>query len=597
MAYKAPVADIAFTLHNIADLDGLLASDGFDSVSSDMVGSILAEAARFAETELDPINVAGDRFGCVLANNEVKVAPGWKQAYQRWKESGWNGISAPTTWGGQDLPVLLGAAVAELWNGGSAAFALAPMLTASAIEALQAHASDELKARYLPHLTSGAWMATMNLTEPHAGSDLGALTARAERSVDGTYRIFGQKIFISYGEHDLTENIIHLVLARLPDAPAGSAGISMFLVPKYLVGDDGGLGERNDVKCLSIERKLGLHGSPTCTMAFGDSGRGAVGWLVGHENRGLAAMFTMMNVARLTVGIQAVGVAARACERAVAYASDRCQGRAPGTAADVTSRIIEHPDVQRSLLTMKALTAAGRAIAFACAHAIDMSRRGPDEERADWAQRASLLTPVAKAFASDAAIMVTSLGIQVHGGAGYIEETGAAQDLRDGRIFAIYEGTNGIQAIDLVTRKLTLADGTTATRMIEEMSQIAGKAAAVNRDDFGQMGARLLAATERLSEATEHILAANAAGRRSEALAGATPYLRLFGLTSGGALLAKGALRAAASGENERWVALARFFAENLVDETAGLLSSIVDGAAALDTTARAYLPEMHSQT
>jgi hypothetical protein len=595
MGFRAPVAEIAFTLRHIAGLDALLAAGGSGGLSSDMIDSILAEAGRFAENELDPIDASGDRFGCILAGDAVKTAPGWKETYQRWTEGGWNGVSAPTEWGGQNLPVMLNAAVEELWNAGSAAFASGPMLTAGAITALQAHASDDIKARYLPRLVSGAWMATMNLTEPQAGSDLGALAARAERADDGTYRIFGQKIFITYGEHDLTENIIHLVLARLPDAPAGTAGISMFLVPKFLVNEDGTLGKRNDVKCTSLERKLGLHASPTCTMIHGDSG-GAIGWLVGEENRGLAAMFTMMNIARLTVGIQGVGVAARAYDRAVAYAHDRKQGRSPGAASDATSPIVEHPDVQRDLLTMKALTAASRAIAYSCAHAIDMSQRGPAEERGAWANRASLLTPVAKAFSSDVAIAVASLGIQVHGGVGYIEETGAAQHLRDARIFAIYEGTNGIQAIDLVTRKLTLADGSTVKSLIEELSRIADETATGNRDDFGQMGPRLVAAMERLAKATESLALAIAADRRADALSGATPYLRLFGLAAGGTLLAKGALHAVASGTDDSWISLARFFAENLVDETAGLATTVCDGAAALHAAGKAHLFDAFGQ-
>jgi 3-(methylsulfanyl)propanoyl-CoA dehydrogenase len=595
MGFRAPVAEIAFTLRHIADLDALCAAGDADDLSPEMVDSILAEAARFAENELDPINAPGDRFGCVLTGDSVTTPPGWKETYQRWTGGGWNGVSAPAEWGGQNLPALVNAAVDELWNAGSAAFAAGPMLTAGAVVALHDHASDDLKARYLPRLVSGEWMATMNLTEPQAGSDLGALVARAERANDGTYRIFGQKIFITYGEHDLTENIIHLVLARLPDAPAGTAGISMFLVPKFLIDDSGALGRRNDVKCAGLERKLGLHASPTCTMIYGDNG-GATGWLVGQENRGLAAMFTMMNIARLTVGIQGVGVAARAYGRAVEYARVRRQGRPPGTTAGESCPIVEHPDVQRNLLNMKALTAGSRAIAYSCALAIDMSRRGPADERGAWADRASLLTPVAKAFSTDAAIAVASLGIQVHGGAGYIEETGAAQHLRDTRIFAIYEGTNGIQAIDLVTRKLPLADGEAIKRLIEDLGRIANEAATVNRDDFGQMGPQLGAAIERLTKATEYLRSEISGGRVAAALAGATPYLRLFGLAAGGTLLAKGALHAVASGSGETWISLARFFAENLVDETAGLTTTVCSGAEALNAAAVAHLLDRSGQ-
>jgi len=590
MALRAPVAEITFMLSHIAGLEATLASGGFGDLDVDSVEAILAEAGRFAEGELDPINIAGDRAGCQMTSGNVTTPPGWKEAYRRWIEAGWNGVSAPAEWGGQGLPVMVQAAAQELWHTGSAAFAAGPMLTASAIEALEAHASADLKERYLPQLVAGTWMATMNLTEPQAGSDLAGIRARAEPADDGSYRLFGQKIFITYGEHDLTENIIHLVLARLPDAPAGTKGISLFLAPKFLVNDDGSLGERNDVVCAGMEHKLGLHGSPTCTMMYGENGAGAIGWLVGEAHQGLAAMFTMMNIARLTVGIQGIGIAARAYDQALAYAHERRQGRAPGASRDTTSLIVEHPDVQRDLLAMKSLTAASRAIAYNCAHAIDMSRHGPTEARDAWADRASLLTPVAKAFSTDVGIEVTSLGIQVHGGAGYIEETGAAQHMRDARIFALYEGTNGIQAIDLVTRKLRLSGGSAVRRMIEDLGLIASEAAAINRADFGQMGTRLLNALQHLTTATEFLELALAEDRRAIALAGATPYLRLFGLATGGTLLAKGALHAAASNEDDSWISLARFFAETMVEETGALALTVTEGADALSAAARQHL-------
>ena len=595
MSFRIPVDEIAFTMRHIAGLDAMLAAGGFDDLSVDMVEAILAEASRFAEEELDPINRGGDRIGCRLEDGRVTTPPGWKEAYRRWREAGWNGVSARAEWGGQELPVMVHAAASEIWNAGAAAFAAGPMLTMGAIEALEIHASEELKKTYLPKLVSGVWMATMNLTEPQAGSDLGAVRTRAERADDGSYRIFGQKIFITYGEHDLTDNIVHMVLARLPDAPTGTGGISLFLVPKFLVNDDGSLGERNDLICAGIEHKLGLHGSPTCTMVYGDSGKGAKGFLVGEEHRGLAAMFTMMNIARLTVGIQGIGVAARAYDRALAYARERRQGRAPGTARDAMSPIVEHPDVQRDLLRMKALTAASRAIAYSCAHAIDMSRRGPAAERGAWGERASLLTPIAKAFSTDAGVEVASLGIQVHGGTGYIEETGAAQHLRDARIFAIYEGTNGIQAIDLVMRKLRLSEGEAIERLIEEFAGIAGEVSAINRADFGRMGAHLTAAIKHLAASGEYLAAALSANKLREALAGATPFLRLFGLTAGGTLLAKGALKSAASENGAAWIALARFFAETMLDETAALSATVTEGAAGLDQAAAAHLLQGHA--
>lgn len=590
MGLRAPVAEITYMMGHVADLEAILSCSDFDDLSADMVAAILAEAGRFAEEELDPINIPGDRTGCRLANGAVTTPPGWKDAYRRWAEAGWNGVSAPSEWGGQGLPATVHAAVQELWNAGSASFAAGPMLTAGAIEALEAHASAELKARYLPNLVAGTWMATMNLTEPQAGSDLGALRARAERADDGSYRIFGQKIFITYGEHDLTENIIHLVLARLPDAPAGTRGISLFLVPKFLVNEDGSLSDRNDVLCAGLEEKLGLHGSPTCTMVYGDGGDGAIGWLVGEEHSGLAAMFTMMNIARLTVGVQGVGIAARAYDRALAYAHERRQGYAVGASRDKMSLIVEHPDVQRDLLRMKSLTAAARAIVFSCAEAIDMSRHGPLEARDAWADRASLLTPIAKAFSTDVGIEVTNIGIQVHGGAGYIEDTGAAQYMRDARIFALYEGTNGIQAIDLVTRKLSLSGGDAVKRLIEDFRSIANQVPAVENPEFGQMGSILLAALEHLARTTDFLATALAEDQRGIALAGASPYLRLFGIAAGGVLLAKAALHANASNDGDAWISLARFFAETLVGETEALAANVIDGADSLDSAARAHL-------
>ena len=373
-----------------------------------------------------------------------------------WRKGGWNGLASPAEWGGQGLPQIVNAACTEMWNGASMAFGVGPLLTMGAIDALNAHGSDALKRAYLEKLVTGEWTGTMHLTEPQAGSDVGALRTRAERAADGTYRITGQKIFITYGEHDLTDNIIHFVLARLPDAPPGTRGISLFLVPKFLLNADGSPGARNDVRAHSIEHKLGIHGSPTCTMVFGDHG-GATGFLIGEENAGMACMFTMMNRARLAVGLQGVGIAERATQQAIAYARERKQGRTTGMPAKESAPIIAHPDVKRMLMTMRALTQAARSICYATALALDRAERGTDKAAREAAHaRASLLTPLAKAFSSDIGIEVTSLGVQVHGGMGFIEETGAAQLYRDARIAAIYEGTNGIQAIDLVTRKLPL---------------------------------------------------------------------------------------------------------------------------------------------
>src|SRR5712691_7817746 len=495
MTYRAPVADMAFALKNAAGFGPAMAEGIYGDLTEDVVEAVLEEAGKFANDILAPLNAPGDHHGAQFKDGAVITAPGWKDAYRAWSQAGWNGLAAPAKWGGQELPHAVNAACIEMWNSAAMAFGLGPLLTMAGTDALEAHGSDALKQTYLPKLISGEWMGTMQLTEPQAGSDVGALRTRAERAADGSYRIAGQKIFITYGEHDLTDNIIHFVLARLPDAPPGTRGISLFLVPKFLLPADGSLGERNDVHAHSIEHKLGIHASPTCTMVFGDAG-GATGFLIGEENRGMACMFTMMNRARLSVGLQGVAIAERATQQALAYARERKQGRTTDLgftrdrqdslpksakadlgsgAGDGASPIIAHPDVRRMLLTMRALTRAARTICYATAVALDHAERGTDESvRKAAHERASLLTPVAKAFATDIGIEVASLGVQVHGGMGFIEETGAAQHYRDARILAIYEGTNGIQAIDLVTRKLPLSDGGAVNAVIAEIKRTVG---------------------------------------------------------------------------------------------------------------------------
>jgi alkylation response protein AidB-like acyl-CoA dehydrogenase len=444
-----------------------------------------------------------------------------------------------------------------------------------AIEALNNHGTDALKQKYLEKLTTGEWMGTMQLTEPQAGSDVGALRTRAERAGDGSYRITGSKIFITYGEHDLTDNIVHFVLARLPDAPPGTRGISLFLVPKFFVNQDGSLGSRNDVRCHSIEHKLGIHGSPTCTMVYGDSG-GATGWLVGEENRGLACMFTMMNNARLAVGLQGVAIAERATQQAFAYANDRRQGRVGGSGA-----IVNHPDVRRMLLTMRGLTRAARAICYATGAAIDRSHRGRDEAaRRAGNERASLLTPVAKAFSTDIGTEVASLGVQVHGGMGFIEETGAAQHYRDARIAQIYEGTNGIQAIDLVTRKLPMNGGAVVRAYLDELRQTVARVKATNDPGFGATAARLCDAVDSLDRATTWLLG-QLEKSPDVALSGATPYLRLFAAAAGGCALAEEALAGIRVDDPDAAsrIALARFFAENIAVQAGGLETTVTEGA------------------
>jgi acyl-CoA dehydrogenase len=581
MTYRAPVADIAFALKNAAGFGPALAEGLYDDLSEDVVDAVLEEAGKFAGDILAPLNAPGDRHGALFKDGAVTTAPGWKDAYRAWTQAGWNGLAAPAQWGGQELPHAVNAACVEMWNSAAMAFGLGPVLTMAGIDALAAHGSDELKRVYLPKLVSGEWMGTMQLTEPQAGSDVGALRTRAERAADGSYRITGQKIFITYGEHDLTDNIIHLVLARLPDAPPGTKGISLFLVPKFLLNADGSLGARNDARAHSIEHKLGIHASPTCTMVYGDNG-GATGYLIGDENRGMACMFTMMNQARLAVGLQGVAIAERATQQALAYARERKQGRASGGQSG-SSPIIAHPDVKRMLLTMRALTRAARAICYATAVALDRAQRSPDEaERKAAHERASLLTPVAKAFATDIGNEVTSLGVQVHGGMGYVEETGAAQHYRDARIAAIYEGTNGIQAIDLVTRKLPLSGGATVKAYLSEIRRTVAAVNADNDSALGWTGIRLQDAVDSLERATEWLLG----GQHNDpdtALAGATPYLRLFALAAGGALLAEEALaatRLAGNGADAAGrIALARFFAENLAVQAGSLERTVVEGA------------------
>jgi alkylation response protein AidB-like acyl-CoA dehydrogenase len=577
MAHRAPVDDLLQALRSAADLPALIA-EGVLEIDEDTVRAVLEEAGKFGGEVLDPLNAPGDRAGCRLVDGQVETPPGWKEAYRQFAAGGWPALAAPERWGGQHLPQVLASAAGEIWNGANLAFGLCPLLTLGAVDALEAQGSAELKRLFLPKMVAGEWTGTMNLTEPQAGSDLGALKTRAVRQADGSYRLFGTKIFITYGDHDMTANIVHLVLARLPDAPAGTRGISLFAVPKYLVGTDGAALARNDVVVAGIEHKLGIHASPTCVMKFGER-EGAVGYLVGEENRGLAVMFIMMNAARLAVGVQGVAVAERATQQAIAYARERRQGRASGDDGADMVPIIAHPDIRRSLLTMRALTQAARCICLLTAKHTDVAQRARDARaRAAASQRVALLTPVAKAFATDVGCEVASIGVQVHGGMGFIEETGAAQIYRDARILPIYEGTNGIQAIDLVTRKLPLAGGEVVAALLRELQTIVGRVRASNRAQFGRMGERLDAAVSALEEATRWMVGAHAR-QPDAALAGATPYLRLFGLAAGGTYLAKAALASDGEGASAGAVTVARFFAENLATAAPALKESIVAGA------------------
>src|SRR5664280_1309968 len=576
MPYRAPVSDIAFALKHAAGLKAALAEGLYGDLDEAMVDQVLVEAGRFATDVIAPLNRVGDKSGTPFKDGAVTTPPGWKQAYTAWAAAGWNGVAAPAEFGGQDLPHAVNAACIEMWNSGSMAFGIGPALTMAAIDALAAYGSDDLKQRYLGMLISGEWMGTMQLTEPQAGSDVGALRTRATRAPDGSYRITGSKIFITYGEHDLTSNIIHFVLARLPDAPPGTKGVSLFLVPKVMPD-----GKRNDVRAHSVEHKLGIHGSPTCTMIYGDQG-GATGFLVGQEHKGMLCMFTMMNRTRLAVGLQGVAIAELATQQALNYARERKQGAG--------GAIIHYPDVQRMLLTMRAATAAARAICYATAVAIDRSQRGKSEAaRKAGDERASLLTPIAKAFSTDIGIEVASLCVQVHGGMGFIEETGAAQHYRDARIAAIYEGTNGIQAIDLVTRKIPLDGGKTVAAYLAELRATVSAVKASNAPAFGDTAARLGEAVDSLERATQWLLAQKSS---DAALAGATPYLKLFGQAAGGCMLADQALAALReSGDAPSRIALARFFAENIAVQASGLERSVTEGAESI-TNAQAALAE-----
>lgn len=584
MTYRAPVNDMAFTLRDLAGLDDLVKSGAFPDVSDDLISAILDEAAKLAGDVIAPLN--REEAHAELCSDGVTTPPGFREAYQQWVEGGWGAIAATPDFGGQGLPISIAAALQEMWNAACMSFGLCPILSQGSIEALTAHGTDEQKERYLAKLISGEWTGTMNLTEPQAGSDLNALKAKAVPQGDGSYRITGTKIFITYGDHDMAENIIHLVLARLPDAPAGTKGISLFLVPKFLVNDDGSLGARNDAKCVGLEGKLGIHGSPTCVMAYGED-EGAIGYLIGEENRGLACMFTMMNNARLLVGVQGVAIAERAYQQALGYATERKQGRPLGEdlPAGEMGAIIGHADIRRMLMSMKSLTEAARAICYANAVAIDQSHAGTDAAaRAAGKARADLLTPIAKGWSTDIGCEVASLGVQIHGGMGFIEETGAAQHYRDARILPIYEGTNGIQAIDLVTRKLPLDNGGVVKTYLAEIRETADQAVAHNDADLNVAGHALSDALDALEDATDWMLETLPSDANA-CLAGATPYARLFGNVAGGHYLTRAAL-AAADRPDDSYLAAkkatARYYAENSLPVCAGLAVTSTAGSAAI---------------
>ena len=576
MTYAAPLAEMRFALNAVADLPEIAKLPGYEEATPDLVDAILDEAGKLAGEVLAPLNHPGDREGSVYENGVVRTPHGFREAYGQFVEGGWNALPFDPDYGGQGLPWTLASAVQEIWHAANLSFGICPLLTAGAVELLQAHGNDDQKETYLPKMISGEWAGTMNLTEPQAGSDVGALRTKAERNGDH-YLISGQKIYITYGEHDFTENIVHMVLARLPDAPPGTKGISLFLVPKFLVNADGSLGPRNDLRCVSIEHKLGITASPTAVMAYGDSG-GAIGYLIGEENEGMACMFTMMNNARLAVGIQGVAIAERAYQQARAYAFDRVQSR-PIEGGNGPAAIIRHPDVRRMLATMKAKTEAARALTYWAAAALDRAKREPDAEcRAAQQALIDLLIPVTKSWCTDVGCDVASLGVQVHGGMGFIEETGAAQHFRDARILPIYEGTNGIQALDLFTRKLLRDKGAAMTQLLMEMR--AGLPAVNGNSDLAALRAPLAQSLEALDRAAAWMLEEGGKDLARGA-ASATAFQSLFGVVLGGWLLAKAAQQNGGNDPSTRdgKIKTARFYAENLLGEAVGLADAVTGGA------------------
>ena len=586
--YVPPLKDMRFVIKDLIGLEQFTALPGLAEVTPELVDQVLEEAGRFAAEVLAPLNRIGDTQGAQLSDGIVTMPAGFKEAYRQFVESGWNGLSGLEAFGGQGLPRIISMPVAELWNSANMAFCLCPMLTAGVLEALERKGSSEQQRVFLPKLTTGEWTGTMNLTEPQAGSDLSAVRARAVPQADGSYKLHGQKIFITYGEHDLAENIIHLVLARTPNAPEGTRGLSLFIVPKFLVHADGSLGARNDVRCVSIEHKMGIHASPTCVLAYGEQG-GATGYLVGEENEGLRLMFIMMNHARLGVGMEGVAIAERAYQHALSYAKQRVQGREIGVKSGDRVTIIHHPDVRRMLMTMKAQTEAARALAYTASAALDLANRHPDKDkRAHHQALVDLLTPIVKGWSTELAVEIASIGLQIHGGMGFIEETGAAQFYRDARITTIYEGTTGIQALDLIGRKVAAENGHSMRVALAELQRLDRDLAAADGADCTAMRSAMSEAAHRLEQATQWLVDAFARAPR-EAAASAVPYLNLAGTVLGGGLLVRAALIAqarldAGGGDADFYRAkidTARFYCDHILPKAAALAHTVTSGAGA----------------
>ena len=581
--YIAPIRDMQFVLNEVAGLEEICALPGNEECSVDLVESILDEASKFATGVLDPINSVGDRVGHVCKDGVVTTAEGFKEAYKLFVETGWNAMPFDPEFGGHGLPAVVSMAVNEMWKGANMAFGLCPMLTGGAIEAIAHHASDELKQKYLPKMIEGTWTGTMNLTEPNAGSDLAAISSKAKAVGDGTFLVSGTKIFITWGEHDVAENIIHLVLARLPDAPPGLRGISLFLVPKFLVNDDGSLGKRNDLICASIEHKLGIHGSPTAVMSYGEK-EGAVGYLIGEENKGVGYMFTMMNHARVNVGLEGVGIAERAYQHALWYARERVQGAIISDKSGAKKPILHQPDVRRMLMDIKSRTEAMRTLAYYGAAQIDRAHAGDAAAQA----RIDLLTPVIKGWSTEQGVELSSTALQVFGGVGFVEETGAAQYYRDSRITTIYEGTTAIQANDLVGRKLARkkVPGATMQALLAEMRATAGELAGEAR--LAAIAVNLENSINALSTATDWILA-NYEANPAAVHAGSVPFLKLTGIVAGGWLMAKSAalaLKQLDAGSSDDFykakVATATYFASHQLPFAAAYAAEVTGGSEAV---------------
>ena len=585
--YKPPLNDIRLVLNEISDISRLCDLPGYEHVDVETIDGVLEELGRFAAEVVSPVNKIGDQEGCSVSDGVVTMPKEFGEAWDHFVDSGWGAISQDPDYGGGGFPLDIHTVLTELIATASRAWAMGPMLTAGAIDCLHTFSDESQKEVFLPKLVAGEWSGTMNLTEPQAGSDVGALTTKAVPQDDGTYRIFGTKIFITFGEHELVENIIQLVLARTPDSPPGTKGISCFIVPKYLVQDDGSLGERNDYRCLSLEHKLGLHASPTCVISYGENGDGAVGYLIGEEHQGMRYMFKMMNNARLGVGVEGLAVAERALQQASSFALDRRQGKAVGAEAGEQSLIIEHPDVRRMLLTMRAYTDAMRCILYANAATLDLAKSHPEsEERQLASDRAELLTPISKAWCTDLGVEMTSLGIQVHGGYGYIEETGAAQHLRDSRISPIYEGTNGIQAIDLVGRKLRMNEGKVIRDLLDEINDFT-ESLNQHGEEFATIRSNLADSLQAVEEATAW-LTEKGTEDPIQAISGATPYLRMLGQLVGGWFLARLAI-GAKNNENigdpdfrNSKMTVAKFYAEQLLPLTRAQLGAVTAGSSDL---------------